>query len=156
MLLALNPEAKQAENKNGPQLIPIERSIVDFTNAERARYGLATLEVDAELMKSARRHTAWMTNNRSLVHTSRPVAENIAMGQPDSRAVVAAWMNSSGHRANILSSRNRRIGVAAYRIVRRLPAELKGKLPEPAQIEQLLEAVELPSETEPPSGGEGM
>ena len=115
LLLAPSPEAKQAEHKKGPQLIPIERSIVDFTNAERARYGLAPLEVEAELMKSARRHTAWMTNNRSLVHTSRPVAENIAMGQPDSRAVVAAWMNSSGHRANILSSRNRRIGVAAYR-----------------------------------------
>jgi len=36
------------------------------------------------------------------------------------------------------------IGVAAYRIVRRLPAAFKGKLPEPAQIERLLEAVELP------------
>jgi len=36
------------------------------------------------------------------------------------------------------------IGVAAYRIVRRLPAAFKGKLPEPAQIERLLEAVEVP------------
>jgi predicted nuclease of restriction endonuclease-like (RecB) superfamily len=43
-----------------------------------------------------------------------------------------------------LKESNKPIGVAAYRIVRRLPAELKGKLPEPKQIERLLEAVELP------------
>ena len=43
-----------------------------------------------------------------------------------------------------LKESNKPIGVAAYRIVRRLPAELRGKLPEPKQIERLLEAVELP------------
>ena len=43
-----------------------------------------------------------------------------------------------------LKESNKPIGVAAYRIVRRLPAELKGKLPDPKQIERLLEAVELP------------
>ncbi|BBO82421.1 hypothetical protein DSCO28_29870 [Desulfosarcina ovata subsp. sediminis] len=42
-----------------------------------------------------------------------------------------------------LKESNKPIGVAAYRIVRRLPAELKGKLPEPKQIERLLEAVEV-------------
>ena len=52
-----------------------------------------------------------------------------------------------------LRDSNKPIGVAAYRIVRRLPAELKGKLPEPAQIERLLEAVELPYATEPLQGG---
>ncbi len=43
-----------------------------------------------------------------------------------------------------LKESNKPIGVAAYRIVRRLPVELKGKLPDPKQIERLLEAVELP------------
>jgi predicted nuclease of restriction endonuclease-like (RecB) superfamily len=43
-----------------------------------------------------------------------------------------------------LRESNKPIGVASYRIVRRLPAELKGKLPEPAQIERLLEAIEIP------------
>ena len=56
-----------------------------------------------------------MTRNRSMVHTRRAVAENIAMGQPHSSDVVRAWMNSSGHRANILSAGHRRIGVAAFR-----------------------------------------
>ena len=56
-----------------------------------------------------------MTRNHAMVHTSRPVAENIAMGQPHSSDVVQSWMNSSGHRANILNPGHRRIGVAAYR-----------------------------------------
>lgn len=53
-----------------------------------------------------------------------------------------------------LRESNKPIGVAAYRIVRRLPAELKGKLPEPAQIERLLEAVELPKRADLNSGEE--
>ncbi len=70
--------------------------------------------VDRRLMRSARRHCAWMTNSRSMVHTSDAVAENIAMSQRSSEEVVNTWMNSSGHRANILNPGNTRIGVAAY------------------------------------------
>ena len=54
-----------------------------------------------------------------------------------------------------LKESNKPIGVAAYRIVRRLPAELKGKLPDPKQIEKLLEAVELPKGEEDADSGEG-
>ena len=43
-----------------------------------------------------------------------------------------------------LKESNKPIGVAAYRIVRKLPAELEGKLPDPNQIERLLKGVELP------------
>jgi len=96
-------------------LIPIERNIVKFTNAERAKYGLPALEVDHELVKSARKHATWMTLNHTLQHTTEPVAENIAMGQRNSREVVRDWMNSPGHRANILNPAYRRIGAAAYR-----------------------------------------
>ena len=56
-----------------------------------------------------------MTRARSLRHSSGPYGENIAMGQPTVRSVIQSWMNSSGHRANMLSRRYRRIGVAAYR-----------------------------------------
>ncbi len=100
---------------DGVELAAIEANIVMYTNQERVRHGLPPLEVDKKLMKSAREHAAWMTRNQSMVHTSRPVAENIAMGQPHSSDAVGAWMNSSGHRANILNSRHSRIGVAAYR-----------------------------------------
>jgi predicted nuclease of restriction endonuclease-like (RecB) superfamily len=54
-----------------------------------------------------------------------------------------------------LRESNKPIGVASYRIVRRLPDELKGKLPEPEQIERLLEAVVMPEGCGDTSSGEG-
>jgi uncharacterized protein YkwD len=99
-------------------LVAVEQNIVFYTNAERKRYGLPPLEVDADLLKSAREHCAWMTRRRSLQHTRQPVAENIAMGQRTSKDAVRAWMSSSGHRANILNRSYQRIGVAAYRTER--------------------------------------
>ncbi len=107
-----SPKAKGAKQLD---LLPIEANLIKYTNAQRARYGLKELQVDKELMRSARRHCSWMARSRRLVHTRQPVAENIAMGQPHSSSAVRDWMNSSGHRANILNRRYRRIGVAAYR-----------------------------------------
>jgi uncharacterized protein YkwD len=98
-----------------PPLFPIEARIIEKTNSDRARHGLPPLAVDVKLVSSARKHAAWMTNNRSMTHTSAAVGENIAMGQHSSGEVLNAWMNSSGHRANILNRGYRRIGVAAYR-----------------------------------------
>jgi uncharacterized protein YkwD len=100
--------------ENAPDLQAIEARIIEKTNSQRIRYGLRPLKVDTRLLKSARRHAAWMTNTRNMVHTSAAVAENIAMGQNSSDEVVRAWMNSSGHRANILNPGHTRIGVAAY------------------------------------------
>jgi len=121
--VAYHPQADSAktepkpEQKTGPklELLPVEQSIVDCTNAERARFGLPAFVVDANLMATARNHCTWMTSYRQLVHTRIGVAENIAMGQPSSQDVVRCWMNSAGHRANILNGGHRRIGVAAYR-----------------------------------------
>jgi uncharacterized protein YkwD len=97
-----------------PELAAVEAGIVAHTNAQRARYGLPPLAVDPSLVSSARRHANWMVAARTMQHTSAPVAENIAMGQRSSAEVVNSWMNSSGHRANILNRGHRRIGVAAY------------------------------------------
>ena len=93
---------------------PLEVEVVKQTNAERARHGLPPLELSPKLVQTSRNHTWWMTRNNNLQHGNYPVAENIAMGQNSSGEVVRAWMNSSGHRANILNRRHRRIGVAAY------------------------------------------
>ena len=100
---------------DGVKLAEIEANVIKFTNEERVRNGLPPFEVDKELMETARGHAAWMTRNQSMVHTNLPVAENIAMGQPHSSDVVQCWMNSSGHRANILNPGHLRIGVAAFR-----------------------------------------
>jgi uncharacterized protein YkwD len=106
--------AKSADEEEN-DLLAIEANIISYTNRERARYGLPPMQVCPELMDSARRHCAWMARSRRLVHTSQPVAENIATGQSSSNEVVRDWMRSSGHRANILNAGHRRIGVAAYR-----------------------------------------
>lgn len=98
------------------KLHPIEQMIIDATNAQRAQYGLAPLALDRDLIKSARAHAIWMTQYNTMQHTSQPVAENIAMGQPDCESVMASWMNSSGHRANILNPSYRRMGAAAYQM----------------------------------------
>ncbi|MEX2112599.1 MAG: CAP domain-containing protein [Pirellulales bacterium] len=95
-------------------LHPVEARVIERTNSQRIRHGLRPLRVDRRLVGSARRHAAWMTNSRSMTHTSDSVAENIAMGQNSSAEVINAWMNSSGHRANILNPGYTRIGVAAY------------------------------------------
>jgi uncharacterized protein YkwD len=93
----------------------IETELISATNEARMNHGLPPLTVDYALMRSARRHTAWMTRSRRLQHTSAPVAENIAMGQRSVRGAIGTWLNSPGHRANMLSGRYRRLGVAAYR-----------------------------------------
>jgi len=95
------------------ELHPVEKKVIEKTNAQRARHGLPPLKVDVRLVRSARRHTAWMTRN-GLQHTTAAVAENIAWGQRSSSEVIQSWMTSPGHRANILNGRYRRIGVAAY------------------------------------------
>ena len=116
LLLGAGPaEAPKTETAAKIKLLAIEENVVAFTNYHRALYGLPPLEADAELMQSARQHATWMTLNRSLVHSNQPVAENIAMGQSSSEEVLQCWMNSSGHRANILNGGHQRIGVAAYR-----------------------------------------
>jgi uncharacterized protein YkwD len=109
------PLESDEKEVDGVKLRAIEANIVSCTNDERAQYGLPPLQVDSELMETAREHAAWMTRNQRLVHTMRAVAENIAMGQLQSSDVVRAWMNSSGHRANILNAAHRLIGVAAFR-----------------------------------------
>ena len=97
-----------------PDLHPIEARIIERTNSQRAHHGLAPLRVDPRLVHSARKHAAWMTNSHSMTHTTQPVGENIAMGQHSSSEVLNAWMNSDGHRANILNPGYTRIGAAAY------------------------------------------
>jgi uncharacterized protein YkwD len=87
--------------------------LIELTNAERRRYGLSPLTIDKSLLDSARGHCYWMASARSLQHTSAAVAENIAMGQGSCAEAVRDWMNSPGHRANMLGSYSR-IGMAAY------------------------------------------
>ncbi|MFE7172784.1 CAP domain-containing protein [Streptomyces sp. NPDC057616] len=102
--------------------------VVDLTNRERARTGLPGLTTDALLTTAAQAHSADMVARAFYSHTSpdgsrpwdraaaagarrRSVGENIACGQRSPAEVVEGWMNSPGHRANILKSDFTHIGI---------------------------------------------
>ncbi len=105
-----------------------EQKVVELTNQERAKNGLAALKVDTALSKVAREKSLDMSKNGYFSHTSptygspfdmmkqfgvsyQYAGENIAMGQRTPEEVVQAWMNSEGHRKNILSANFNYIGV---------------------------------------------
>ncbi len=108
------------------------REVLRLTNVERASAGCTPLAWDSRLAAAASGHSTDMASHDYFSHTSRDgrgvadrvtgsgyawsrVAENIAAGQPSPRAVVAAWMASDGHRANILDCRLTDLGVGVAR-----------------------------------------
>ncbi len=105
-----------------------EQQVVELTNQERAKHGLALLSIDSELAKVARAKSKDMAEHGYFDHTSptygtpfdmmdefgvtyQTAGENIARGQFTPEEVVQAWMNSEGHRANILNPSYTHIGV---------------------------------------------
>ncbi|XQY91741.1 CAP domain-containing protein [Metabacillus sp. HB246100] len=119
---------ESSSNQATYQLNQFEQQVVELTNEERAKQGLAKLEIDTELSKVAREKSLDMQKNNYFSHTSptygspfdmmkqfgityRAAGENIAKGQRTPEEVVNAWMNSEGHRKNILSSNFTHIGV---------------------------------------------
>ena len=105
-----------------------EAEVVRLVNSYRAQYGLSPLSENWELSRVARFKSQDMCDRKYFSHTSptygspfdmikafglgyRTAGENIARGQTSPQEVVHAWMNSSGHRANILNSSFRYIGV---------------------------------------------
>lgn len=112
----------------GPGTISAEgAAVVERTNAERAAAGCGPLVVDERLTAAAQLHSEDMLAQGYFDHTSldgrspwdrakaqgyaNPGAENIAKGQATAEDVVRAWMDSPGHRANILNCDLREIGV---------------------------------------------
>jgi len=100
--------------QEGVMLSATESAVIAQTNAARARSGLGPLTADSQLMNGARNHARWMAQNRNMSHGSG-VTENIAMGQTSASGATSSWMQSSGHRANILGGGHTRIGVAMAR-----------------------------------------
>jgi uncharacterized protein YkwD len=107
-----------------------ESAVVDIVNEERARAGCPSVRGEAGLHDLARRHSADMAARGYFDHTdpdgrtpwdraeaagiSGVGGENIAMGAPDARSVMEMWMDSPGHRANILNCDFTRIGVGMH------------------------------------------
>lgn len=104
----------------------LTNQVLQLVNQSRAGYGRTSLGKNSQLTLAAQRHTADMAKKQVLTHgtqaemvqrirnagfTGSPIGENIAVGQTSAQAVMTAWLNSAGHRANILDSRYRYIGV---------------------------------------------
>lgn len=105
-----------------------EKQVVDLTNAERTKAGLKPLEIHGPLMDVAQAKSEDMAKNHYFDHNSptygspfdqikaagisyRSAGENIAQGQTTPAQVVQAWMDSPGHRQNILNANYTHIGV---------------------------------------------
>jgi uncharacterized YkwD family protein/spore coat assembly protein SafA len=110
------------------KVVEYENEVIRLVNEIRVKNGLKALTPDWELSRVARIKSQDMKDNNYFSHTSpvygspfemiknfgisyRSAGENIAKGQATPQAVVNAWMNSSGHRANILNSSYNTIGV---------------------------------------------
>jgi uncharacterized protein YkwD len=106
-----------------------ERQLFEALNRERAAQGLSALQWDAALFKAARLHALRMANLNMLEHQLPSesnletrlaeagarfsvIAENIAVGSTPA-IIHAGWMDSPGHRKNILDPRLTSVGIAA-------------------------------------------
>jgi len=137
-LIAANPQLKNPDLIYPGDVITIpsvdtsvrayEKEVIRLVNVLRGQYGLTPLTENWELSRVARYKSQDMHDQGYFSHTSptygspftmiknfglsyKTAGENIAMGYKTPQEVVRGWMNSSGHRANILGSGYTQIGV---------------------------------------------
>ena len=122
------PEQDNDNPSEDLSLHEYEKEVIRLVNEIRVKNGLGELVADEELSRVARIKSQDMKDNDYFSHTSpvygspfdmmksfgisyKSAGENIARGQMTPQAVVTGWMNSPGHRANILNASYNRIGV---------------------------------------------
>jgi uncharacterized protein (TIGR03000 family) len=104
-----------------------EKAILDLTNAERKKKDLPELKPNPKLFAAARKHSENMARLEKLAHElegKKPsdrtkaagyaggfIGENVAYGPTNAEEVVTGWMNSEGHRANLLNKNFTEIGI---------------------------------------------
>jgi uncharacterized protein YkwD len=124
---ALLSAAAPAEAAGSPSQAELRASVVKLTNKARVAKGCKPLKRSPKLHKAAQRHArdmsakdyfshtsangrAWHTRIRAAGYT-KPGGENIAYGFRTPAGVMKGWMNSPGHRRNILDCNFKRIGI---------------------------------------------
>ncbi|MEG4090514.1 CAP domain-containing protein [Microcoleus sp. Pol12B4] len=105
--------------------------VLELTNLERTKLGFFPLNLNTQLLNAAENHSQNMALQDFFSHTGKDgsslgsrisatgyqfsaAAENIAAGSSTPEQVVSSWMNSSGHRANILNPNLKEIGIGYY------------------------------------------
>lgn len=124
-----NPtKPEEQNNSSNTSISSVEREVARLVNLERQKAGLAPLTLSEELSKVARIKSQDMAYKNYFSHTSPTygdpfqmmrsfgikfgyAGENIAKGYRGPESVMNGWMNSSGHRANILNANFKKIGV---------------------------------------------
>jgi len=90
-----------------------KNELLNLHNAERKHHRCGELKMNSKLNEIAQKHAEWMARRRNLTHQGfqqrvrgpwSTTGENIAAGQESEKEVVNDWMNSAGHRANILNN----------------------------------------------------
>jgi len=126
---ATSPTANSASTS--PTIDPLIQEVVTLTNSYRAEHGLQPLALNLNLSESAQTHSQDMALSDFFSHTgsngsrvsnrtelagyeSSYVGENIAAGYITAEEVVRGWMNSPGHRENILNPNYKEIGIGYY------------------------------------------
>ena len=121
-------DKKDETKKQTIATLPYEKEVVQLVNQERKKYGCLPLKMDQELTLVARQKSADMRDKKYFSHQSPTfgspfdmlkkeeidftmAGENIAAGQRSPKQVVEDWMNSEGHRKNILHPDFTHIGV---------------------------------------------
>jgi uncharacterized protein YkwD len=118
---------RKADNLPASGVTGTENEVTVLVNRERARAGCGRVRTDERLRRAARGHSRDMAERNFFSHTSpdgrspwdragaagydRAIGENIAKGQRTPESVMSAWMNSEGHRRNILNCDARATGV---------------------------------------------
>lgn len=122
------PSSEPAPPPEAPAAPSATEEVIALVNTERAKEGCGPVSGDGLLAKAASRHSADMAARDYFSHTSpdgtdpgaritaagyrwSTYGENIAKGQRTASAVMESWMNSEGHRANILNCAFKEIGV---------------------------------------------
>ncbi|MGF1499060.1 MAG: CAP domain-containing protein [Elainellaceae cyanobacterium] len=125
-----DPSAPPSDDSPGTPHSFVSR-ILELTNLRRSESGISPLTLNADLNEAAQLHSEDMALEDFFSHTgsdgSTPfdriaetgydyavAAENIAAGYATPEAVVEGWMNSPGHRANILNPTLKQLGVGYY------------------------------------------
>ncbi|MFC6017443.1 CAP domain-containing protein [Plantactinospora solaniradicis] len=104
-----------------------EAQVLEIVNRERAANGCGSVVINSDLAEAARLHSQDQGEHTNMSHTGSdgsdfverarragydsPIGENVAMGYATPAAVMEGWMNSSGHRANILNCNAKAMGV---------------------------------------------
>ncbi|GAA3413248.1 hypothetical protein GCM10020370_68730 [Paenibacillus hodogayensis] len=124
----MNPSENPQPSADSSQFA---QQVLELVNQERTKAGLQPLSMDSKLTKVAMAKAQDMYNNNYFDHQSptygspfdmmnkfgvtyNSAGENIAKGQTSPTEVMNQWMNSPGHRANILNTSFTQIGIAYY------------------------------------------